>query len=311
MDGCPLQWYACHLKGAHCNGLDWHPMHWSPPHANAFHSGQGTLPTPAREKDKRVRGRFHYNSGNATQSPGGENHAPMRCLRRRAGSRPSAHHTPSTSRPSTASAARTTAATTSSGPPWPQASSPRSNPAPARWRLTGERPLPNMASSTSAEPVYAITLHQPWASLIALGIKTVETRSWPAPARLVGRRIAVHAGKRLVRRPGDAIEQELRACLGDDWRMIVPTGAVVATAVLAGMAQVERADLLEGCAVHDPLPRLAARWERDEPPSIPGATSTPVVGCGSWTTWRRCRSRFRPSAARDSGIGTWRSGDTR
>ena len=73
-----------------------------------------------------------------------------------------------------------------------------------------------MTSTASAEPVYAITLHQPWASLIALGIKTVETRSWPAPTRLVGQRIAVHAGKRLVRQPGDAIERELWASLRDD-----------------------------------------------------------------------------------------------
>ena len=82
--------------------------------------------------------------------------------------------------------------------------------------------------------MYAITLHQPWALLIALGIKTVETRSWPAPARLVGQRIAVHAGRRLVRRPGDAIERELRDRLGENWRVIIPIGAVVATAVLAG-----------------------------------------------------------------------------
>ena len=109
-----------------------------------------------------------------------------------------------------------------------------------------------MASPTNGDPVYAITLHQPWASLIALGIKTVETRSWPAPARLVGQRIAVHAGKPLVRRAGAAIERELLARWVDDWRVIIPTGAVVATAVLAGMAQVERADLLESCAVHDP-----------------------------------------------------------
>lgn len=25
------------------------------------------------------------------------------------------------------------------------------------------------------------TLHQPWATLIAVGMKNVETRSWPAP----------------------------------------------------------------------------------------------------------------------------------
>ena len=100
--------------------------------------------------------------------------------------------------------------------------------------------------------MYAITLHQPWASLIALGLKTVETRSWPAPARLVGQRIAVHAAKRVVRRPGDPIERELPARWGDHWPVNIPAGAVVATAVLAGIARVARADLPEGYAVHDP-----------------------------------------------------------
>ena len=109
-----------------------------------------------------------------------------------------------------------------------------------------------MTGPISIDPVYAITLHQPWASLIALGLKTVEARSWPAPARLLGRRIAVHAGKRLVRQPVEAIEKELRARWGEDWRVIIPTGAVVATTTLAGMAQAECVDPLEGHAVHDP-----------------------------------------------------------
>jgi|SRR5690242_8015772 len=38
----------------------------------------------------------------------------------------------------------------------------------------------------------AITLIQPWASLIADGIKTIETRSWPTNYRGP---IAIHAGK--------------------------------------------------------------------------------------------------------------------
>ena len=42
----------------------------------------------------------------------------------------------------------------------------------------------------------AISLHQPWASLIAEGHKDVETRSWAPPGRLVGQRIAIHAAKR-------------------------------------------------------------------------------------------------------------------
>ena len=57
--------------------------------------------------------------------------------------------------------------------------------------------------------MYAITLHQPWASLIALRLKTVETRSWPAPARLVGQTVAGHAGKRVVRGPSVLVEREL------------------------------------------------------------------------------------------------------
>ena len=108
-----------------------------------------------------------------------------------------------------------------------------------------------MTSSSKGEPVYAITLHQPWATLIALGVKTVETRSWPAPARLLGQRIAVHAGRRLVRRPDDAIERDLRARWGEDWRVIIPTGAVLATAVLTGMAQVKHIDSSSGHAVHN------------------------------------------------------------
>lgn len=42
--------------------------------------------------------------------------------------------------------------------------------------------------------VPALTLWQPWASLVAEGVKTIETRSWPAPAALAGERIAIHAG---------------------------------------------------------------------------------------------------------------------
>ena len=99
--------------------------------------------------------------------------------------------------------------------------------------------------------MYAVTLHQPWATLIALGVKTVETRSWPAPARLLGQVIAIHAGRRVVRRPGECIERELWDHMGEDWIRTIPTGAVLATAVLAGMARVEYVDPISGHAVHE------------------------------------------------------------
>jgi hypothetical protein len=45
----------------------------------------------------------------------------------------------------------------------------------------------------------AITIWQAWASLIMAGAKPWEWRGWPAPNRLVGTRIAIHAGARPVR----------------------------------------------------------------------------------------------------------------
>ena len=46
----------------------------------------------------------------------------------------------------------------------------------------------------------AITIWQPWATLVAAGAKRFEFRSWAAPQRFVGQRIAIHAGARPVRR---------------------------------------------------------------------------------------------------------------
>lgn len=44
----------------------------------------------------------------------------------------------------------------------------------------------------------ALTLWQPWASLVAIGIKQFEFRRWPAPAAVIGQRIVIHAAKRRV-----------------------------------------------------------------------------------------------------------------
>lgn len=41
----------------------------------------------------------------------------------------------------------------------------------------------------------ALPLWQPWASLVAIEAKRIETRHWPAPQRLIGKRIAIHATK--------------------------------------------------------------------------------------------------------------------
>lgn len=78
--------------------------------------------------------------------------------------------------------------------------------------------------------MYALTIHQPWASLIAIGRKRFETRDWHPPKWLIGQRIAIHAAKKPVSAP------DLR------WAELLgfselPLGAVVGTAVVAGVYQ--------------------------------------------------------------------------
>ena len=82
-------------------------------------------------------------------------------------------------------------------------------------------------------PLRALTLHQPWASLMALGHKTTETRSWPAPKTLVGSRIAIHAAKRRSRR--DEWNDRVAEAVAD---IDLPLGAIVATARVDGCARV-------------------------------------------------------------------------
>ena len=45
----------------------------------------------------------------------------------------------------------------------------------------------------------ALTLWQPWATLVAEEVKPYEFRRWPAPKWIWGKRIAIHAGARPVR----------------------------------------------------------------------------------------------------------------
>ena len=39
----------------------------------------------------------------------------------------------------------------------------------------------------------AISIKQPWASLIAHGIKDIENRTWPCPKKYIGQRVLIHA----------------------------------------------------------------------------------------------------------------------
>jgi hypothetical protein len=81
----------------------------------------------------------------------------------------------------------------------------------------------------------AITLWQPWASLIALGLKPYETRDWRPPHHLLGQRVAIHAAKRksVADEISPEIEQAMMTATGTvRWFELLPYGAVVCTAFL-------------------------------------------------------------------------------
>jgi hypothetical protein len=82
-----------------------------------------------------------------------------------------------------------------------------------------------------------LTVKQPWASLIALGIKRVENRTWaPSKATLPdGSRIAIHAGG-----GWDARGAKRVGCQLD--RRTLPSGLILCTAVVERIA-IEMDDL--------------------------------------------------------------------
>lgn len=82
----------------------------------------------------------------------------------------------------------------------------------------------------------ALTLHQPWASLVAYGLKQIETRSWSTKHR---GQLAIHAGKRQApyeEWPAEALKlwPHYPDLLGS-----LPLGAVVAVVNLVDVVPAE------------------------------------------------------------------------
>lgn len=126
----------------------------------------------------------------------------------------------------------------------------------------------------------ALTLHQPWASLVACGAKSIETRSWSTSYRGP---LAIHAGKSTEAYRPDCedssgrpyvmhlvdLSRALRSQGFDSSAMHGPLGAVVATCrlvdvvptdTMAGFARI--AGLHRGMAPVDP-----ATWLDEHEPA--------------------------------------------
>ncbi|MCZ2726271.1 ASCH domain-containing protein [Bacteroides caccae] len=78
----------------------------------------------------------------------------------------------------------------------------------------------------------AITIKQPWASLIVHGIKDVENRTWRCPDKYIGQRVLIHASKKSANYwdypVAERVDKFLREITksGTDWSRY-PFGAII------------------------------------------------------------------------------------
>jgi hypothetical protein len=98
----------------------------------------------------------------------------------------------------------------------------------------------------------ALPLWQPWASLVAVGAKRVETRHWAAPDYIIGQRVAIHATKGHFDRNAMELEpfrRRLSEALDAGTLMLVdgelPLGAIIATVVIHRCSAMTRESVAE------------------------------------------------------------------
>lgn len=154
----------------------------------------------------------------------------------------------------------------------------------------------------------ALTLWQPWASLIAVGAKRFETRAHRPPARLIGERIAVHAAQRVVGleemdRPVAVLIAEALNRGGQSYALL-PRGAVLCTARLVAAYRC-------GVEAHE-APGHVHLLDRLSAPGVPLRERVPTdlfgnFGRGRWA-WELAdvRPLVRPHPCRGAQGYGWR-----
>ena len=139
-----------------------------------------------------------------------------------------------------------------------------------------------MTAPASAPRVLALSVLQPWASLLAVGAKRIETRSWFTPYRGA---VAIHASKRFPmadqlllkdRRFNSALVNHY--ALNDFGLPNLPTGAILAVA-----------DLVACDSTNDPVDRWMWRFENIRRLEIP-IKATGALGL--WTPEPRAMERL-------------------
>lgn len=154
----------------------------------------------------------------------------------------------------------------------------------------------------------ALTVWQPWASLIAAHAKPYEFRGWAAPRALVGRRIAIHAGARPIKR-AEVQDLLMRLAGPEAWSTglradlarpilervltapgVLPLSSVVCTAVLGAPRRANEIVFEFGGPVNDSDRGAHTSWawplaeiDRLEPPA-------PTRGAQGFWQWSDARA---------------------
>lgn len=110
--------------------------------------------------------------------------------------------------------------------------------------------------------VHALSLWQPWATLVALGVKRIETRHWQPGPDVVGQRLAIHATLRREDLALADVEPFRGALAGRE----LPLGALV------GHVLVDRVGAM--------TPELIEQLRRDDPREL--AFGHYAVGRYAW-----------------------------
>lgn len=85
----------------------------------------------------------------------------------------------------------------------------------------------------------AISLWQPWATLIEFGLKQYETRSWKPHKSAVGQPLLIHAAKRKMTKEETDYLAELKDCYGERIPSTFPYGSIIAICTLEAVYPTE------------------------------------------------------------------------
>ena len=175
----------------------------------------------------------------------------------------------------------------------------------------------------------ALTIRQPWAHLVAEGAKRLEVRGWrPIGITLrIGDRLAIHAGATVGPREVEVLDrvfpdgwwQRSRilggGCIDTLTGHPLPLGAVVATAVLAGMWRVlhvgsRRVVCAWRAGDGQPCPVVLPDWmclEHDEVETTVSFERSPYVPCrpGVYLWQLDAVRRVTPPCPRRGATGLW------